>query len=383
MLEPPIVNISIQALAPDVFQSCVLFNPTPSPSQPLPDPGPVGGEIFFPAAPGISFELLPVAPTVIDTSPDRVIGCIESVADNPQGRLDALFPAAIEEDGVIEKTTGDFWVRRGGEWQNVGPTPGPTIVADKVLPVWNETVIVEAITGLGLVVASFNYALAVLTEVDPISIVAGINVRRQLWIKVPSVTTGTTAPVPKISSGASVVATLSAIQVDPVVPVVSTGIAIRPQSITVTISALTPPQAGPNFTSIEPPIKDLHLIANPPTISIGAAIRVNLIDISTSYLEPLVSGGASIVSPTSGIIIQTQLPDNIGPDALAINVVTASIFTSTQVPAISTGKAIAPPKASVVASAQAPDIIIDSYFSSMLAQIYAWDRDFRVDWWGD
>lgn len=23
------------------------------------------------------------------------------------------------------------------------------------------------------------------------------------------------------------------------------------------------------------------------------------------------------------------------------------------------------------------------YFSSMSAQVYGWDRDFQVDWWGD
>jgi hypothetical protein len=142
-------GISIGATIPpvDIFQSCILFSPDQI--DPI-DPGdgaeqPSGdGTIWAPLPPGVTEPPATPGYTIVDTSPDQLIGCIFDASQNPQGRLNILFPSAIEGDGVVERITNDIWVLRSGVWENVGPTPGPTIVEAVVLPPYIETVVFTA-----------------------------------------------------------------------------------------------------------------------------------------------------------------------------------------------------------------------------------------------
>jgi hypothetical protein len=172
ILAPAAAVFTLTGLPADVFGACSLQPPAPAPAPPLED------TIYTPVAPGISYEALPEI-VVVDTSPDQIVGCIFDTADNAQSRLNALFPDAIAGDGVIERRNNDIWVFDGTMWNNVGPTPGPTIqnVTSIVLP-YNETAIYDAQVRLGTVVSKFDYALELLTEVEPLVVTVGITAAR-------------------------------------------------------------------------------------------------------------------------------------------------------------------------------------------------------------
>jgi hypothetical protein len=172
ILAPAAAVFTLTGLPADVFGSCSLQPPAPAPAPPLED------TIYTPVAPGISYEALPEI-VVVDTSPDQIVGCILDTADNAQSRLNALFPDAIAGDGVIERRNNDIWVFDGTVWNNVGPTPGPTIqnLTSIVLP-YNETAIYDAQIRLGNVVSKFDYALELLTEVDPLVVTLGVTAAR-------------------------------------------------------------------------------------------------------------------------------------------------------------------------------------------------------------
>jgi hypothetical protein len=197
-LAAPVTNITLAALTPDLVRSCIVLQPSPPPEPGEEPPEAIGDDdIYTPVAPGVTYENLPEV-TIVDTSPDQLIGCIIDTAGNPQGRLNALFPAAIDGDGVIERSTNDIWVYDGSEWNNVGPTPGPTIVTATIIPPWNEIVRYEATVRTGLVAQSLDYALQLLTEPDPISLRLGLDVRSILPLAVPATDIELAFPAPVV-----------------------------------------------------------------------------------------------------------------------------------------------------------------------------------------
>jgi hypothetical protein len=172
----PSIGYGLTALAPYVLQSCVLAPPPPAPA-PQPEEA-----IFTPVPPGIEYESLPVLDPVtqiIDTSPSQIIGCANALPDGgEQGTLNALFPDAVDGDGVVNRQNNDIWKYDGTTWENVGPTPGPQVVVVSVLPPWNEIAIYDARIRTRLQVVALDYALALLTEPDPIGVVLGLDVAR-------------------------------------------------------------------------------------------------------------------------------------------------------------------------------------------------------------
>lgn len=68
---------------------------------------------------------------------------------------------------------------------------------------------------------------------------------------------------------------------------------------------------------------------------------------------------------------------------LEVFVPAADISISTVVPSLNTNIVLEIPVADLATKAEVPYIELDTYFSSMITQVYRWDRDFTVDWWGD
>jgi hypothetical protein len=192
----PASGLGLAAPVPYVIQSCVLAPPAPPPG---PDPE---NAIYAPVPPGITLDSLPVLDTVtqlIDTSPDQIIGCANDLpAGGEQQTLDALFPAAIDGDGVVNRTNNDIWVYDGTTWNNVGPTPGPQVVVTSVLPPWNETLIYDARVRVRLQVNELNYALQLLTEPDPLVVRTTLNAKSVLNIPIPTTTIDIAASVPEV-----------------------------------------------------------------------------------------------------------------------------------------------------------------------------------------
>jgi hypothetical protein len=176
VLVSQVAVFAFTGLPADIYGSCSLQAPAPPSGEETPSPV-VGDDIYTPIAPGIVYDDLPTL-TVVDDSPDQMVGCIIDTGDNPQGRLSAFFPSAISGDGVIERTTNDIWVYDGALWVNVGPTPGPKPVVVNVIPPWNEILSVTARTRTMITVQSLDYALELLTEIDPLRITLGVTVAR-------------------------------------------------------------------------------------------------------------------------------------------------------------------------------------------------------------
>jgi hypothetical protein len=177
----PAASVSLSAPAPYVVQSCVVSLPPP--------PAPAEGVITLPAPPTVEYENLPVIDPdqYIDTSPDRILGCANSLPEGgEQAVLRGLFPDAIGGDGIINRGTGDIWKYDGTDWENVGPNPGLILQDPVVLPPWNETEIYDATVRTRLQVVALDYALALLTEPDPIGVVLGLDVDSIRLVRVPA-----------------------------------------------------------------------------------------------------------------------------------------------------------------------------------------------------
>jgi hypothetical protein len=268
----PLTSLTLAAPVPDIVRSCVVSQPSPPPAPGEEPPAPVTGPgIYTPIAPGVTYANLPVAPTVIDTSPNQMIGCIVTVADNPQGRLDALFPSAVDGDGVIDRATNDIWVYNGTTWDNVGPTPGPTIVATVVIPPWNEIVRVAARTRTKLTVTSLPYALTLLTEPDPIITRTALTVTSIRKISVPATAIAAAAATPQVSISATVFAPASAIALAPAAPSVVIEI---PPGVPVPATAIELAAPVPQVStgvSVAVPVTDTVFVAPVPSVATGVA----------------------------------------------------------------------------------------------------------------
>jgi hypothetical protein len=200
---PPAAALTLSGLAPSLLQSCILA-PTPAVPPTIGD-----NDIYTPVAPGVTYAALPTV-TIVDTSPTQVIGCANDVGTTPQQTLNALFPAAVTGDGVVDRATNDFWVYDGTTWNNVGPNPGPTIVDATIIPPWNEILSYDATVRTRLQVVALDYALALLTEPDPIGVVLGVDARIVNKISVPSADFAVTAPTPAVSIASSLPQSLMA-----------------------------------------------------------------------------------------------------------------------------------------------------------------------------
>jgi hypothetical protein len=143
----------------------------------------------------------------------------------------------MSADGILASTDALFWGAVGGTgtfWFPVAPgittlPTTPAVVDGEMtvttpVPVWNETVPVEASTVLGLTVQSLPYALDLLTEVGAISTVLGVGAKYVTAIDVPA----------------------SGITLEALAPTCFTGAILYIPSTNITYSALAPLRAGPS-----------------------------------------------------------------------------------------------------------------------------------------
>jgi hypothetical protein len=293
---PPAAALTLSGLAPSLLQSCILA-PTPAVPPTIGD-----NDIYTPVAPGVTYAALPTV-TIVDTSPTQVIGCANDVGTTPQQTLNALFPAAVTGDGVVDRATNDFWVYDGTTWNNVGPNPGPTIVDATIVPPWNEILSYDATVRTRLQIQSLDYALALLTEPDPIGVVLGLDARRVRRVLPPAVAFDVTAPPCIVSISAKVDVPAASVEITSPAPSVVTGAAVAPPLVVTAIFAPMPKSIGRVRAQINPePTPSLALTAQAPNILSGVALSPPVILWSVASIPPARVG--SLVLPNIGEAFQ-------------------------------------------------------------------------------
>jgi hypothetical protein len=279
------IDYELKAYAPALLSSCILAPPPPAPTL---QPEEV---IFTPVPPGIEYESLPVLDPVtqiIDTSPSQIIGCANAVPDGAeQSTLNALFPGAVDGDGVVNRQNNDIWKYDGTTWENVGPTPGPQVVVVSVLPPWNEIAIYDATVRTRLQIRSLDYALALLTEPDPIGVVLGLDARRVRRVLSPAAVLAVTAPPSLVSTSAKTAPPAASIEIASPTPSIATGAAVTPPSVATAIFAPMPKSVGLARAQINPePTSVLALTAQTPSVVNAAVLSAPVVSFSVTATPP-------------------------------------------------------------------------------------------------
>jgi hypothetical protein len=294
---PPAAALTLSGLAPSLLQSCIL---APTPAVP---PTIGNNDIYTPVAPGVTYAALPTV-TIVDTSPTQVIGCANDVGPTPQQTLNALFPAAITGDGVVDRATNDFWVYDGTTWNNVGPNPGPTIVDATIIPPWNEILSYDATVRTRLQIQSLDYALALLTEPDPIGVVLGLDARRVRRVLPPAAAFGVTAPPCIVSISAKAGVPAASIALASFAPSVATGAAVTLPPVATTVFAPMPKSIGRVRAQINPePTSVIELTAQAPQIRNAVALTLPSAAL-TLVGNPPTGVGDVLVLPAIGDALQ-------------------------------------------------------------------------------
>jgi len=276
----PLANIVTVAGLLDVVRSCILNLPEPPPG-----PEDEDEDIWVPVVPGIDKDKLPPPPTIIDTSPDEIIGCIETTANNPQVRLNALFPSASEGDGVIERLTNDIWVYKSSTWNNVGPNPGPTIVVDKTIPFWNETVLLSGATRTNAIITGLPYALQLLTNIEA-TIKTAISAPKITVVSTVFVSITTTSGLPSASTGVSVQAPSFTGLLTALEPTIVGGASILADKREISVIQRPGITIGRQRTSILPDAANIYCSAMLPNVINSFFADVPSADIKASANTP-------------------------------------------------------------------------------------------------
>lgn len=287
----PAKNITLQGIAPDVIQSCVLVPPPPTPA---PEPEDV---IYAPVAPGITYGSLPVITTgttpgnlvIVDTSPDQIIGCANDVGTDPQSRLNALFPSAVDGDGVVDRATNNIWVYDGATWNNVGPTPGPTLTVNSTIPPWNEILVYDARVRTRLEVNGLAYALALLTEPTAYGITPGMTVRSvTALVAVPTANVTLAAGLPAVIAENPIFVPTVNLTATANAPAISSGASVEVPSTSIALSGVIPAQVGTLNVIIAVPSQAIPANSHAPQVSTGASISIPASNANLTAYAPTV-----------------------------------------------------------------------------------------------
>ena len=223
---------------------------------------------------------LPAAPAVVDNTPSRWRGFVATVGANPQTTLTAAAPSPLNGDGVQDTSTWNVWKYNGTVWVNLGTDVGPKMTVSTLIPMFDERVTLVGRTSTKLSVTSLPYGLGLLTEVA-VTTQTALAATRILKVEVPA-------------ADVSVVG---------VVPVVSTGVAIRPT------------------------VADVGVVGATPTVAFGCVVQVPAADVSVAGSAPTVSATLTTVFvPAANITVAGGTPDIQAGDDYYSNLA-AQVFT--------------------------------------------------------
>jgi hypothetical protein len=213
----------------------------------------------------------------------------------------------MSSDGILASTDALFWGGIGGTgtfWFPVAPgittlPSAPAVVngqmtVTNVVPVWNETLKVEASTRLQLVATRLPYALGLLTTATVTTRVKlqGSRIRR---VAVPAAVGVTVAAqVPKVSISAKVRPPAASVAVAAVAPAVAGGAAVSVPLSSIAVEALVPETVGRPRIEVLVPAADLSVAAMTPAVRTGVSVAVPVKNLAVAGIRPAAIGKLDI-----------------------------------------------------------------------------------------
>ena len=190
----------------------------------------------------------------------------------------------------MDRATNNIWVYDGATWNNVGPTPGPTLTVNSTIPPWNEIVVYDARVRTRLEVNGLAYALELLTEPAAYGITLGLTVQTsQALVRVPAADQSFAVQLPAVSSGGSVLPPAAATTLVASAPQVSGGASVAVPLADISFAASVVPYVGTGATVVQPPDATASLLALPPAVASGASVAVPAADTTLAAATPAFS----------------------------------------------------------------------------------------------
>ena len=215
----------------------------------------------------------------------------------------------MDSNGIIAGTDALLWGAIGGDsgagsWVPVAPgvtslpaapvvSPSNEVTFTSVVPVWNETLPLNAQLRVGLSAISFAGAIGLINDQAPIGINTRVAVTKSRDVAVPAATVTVEAPVPAIGTSALV----------------------RPAAATITIEAPVPSVRFGRV--VEVPAVGI-VIAAPEIVNVGVPRTVVTVPSSAVALTagvPVVRTGARVAVPAAALTVAAQVPTRVGPPA--------------------------------------------------------------------
>jgi hypothetical protein len=241
------------------------------------------------------------------------------------GGLTALYRVngtqwAFDANGIVCSTDALYWGAVGGTgtfWFPVAPgittlptTPpivdGEMNATTVVLP-YNETAIYDGRLRIGSVVRKFDYALELLTEVEPLTVTIGASTIFVRVVNVPSLGTGLVALAPQVSISARVDVPTAAVALAGALPEINTGTSVAIPTAGFDLAALVPEQAGGSRTSVFTPSASITLAATAPAVATGAAVEVPVVTVTLEGLRPATIGKLDIEAFDLFLLVEDDL----------------------------------------------------------------------------
>lgn len=214
---------------------------------------------------------LPAAPAVVDNTPSRWRGFVETVGGDPQATLTAAAPSPLNGDGVQDTSTWNVWKYNGTVWVNIGDDVGPKMTVSTLIPLFDERALLNAGTTTGVAVQSLPYAMALQTAMSLVT-KTRLQAQKVVLITAPLTTVSVAANAPDVAIGAAVQVPVSTIVMAAVAPAVSVSTVVAVPLTSMALAAFAPTQAGADDTVISVPLSTVTLSALTPE-GVGADLE--------------------------------------------------------------------------------------------------------------
>lgn len=265
----------------------------------------------------------------------------------------------MDNNGIVVSTDALFWGGIGGTgalWFPVAPgittlPAGPAVIDGQmtvsgVVPVWNETMVINARVRTSLQVSFVNYSLETTQTVNALVVKTNLAVEKEepviiganVVVPALALTIAVHAPVPPLATSmavpgitVSVAAMTPVVRTDRVLPVPAVALqvaAMQPQidanfvgvtvpSATVAVAALAPSGVGTPTTAVVIPTATVAIAANTPTIDLipMGVVLCPAAAVNIAGQVPTVSTPIALVAPAASIAIRANVPlINAGPE---------------------------------------------------------------------